>query len=259
MADMIKAPEHYEGNGITCMQAMDSMMSNAPKTFSASTMYWWGCVFKYLWRWPKKGKITDLQKAQRCLEYLIDYAMKDAMESAREKRKKEMLNVDNQRYIADLGKHSESGETDTNVINTNTCDEVFGDDTSKLKLKKKVTQLRKEKEDLRRQTMEYHEAYLFAKNLERRVKESYVLDLWGTCYVPKDWYNALKGQVRQLEDELRSLCTLIQGVLDSFEAKNDMDAMSRLQNPRSDEVNSDERVIFDHRNVTCSDIEMLEE
>ena len=35
--------------------------------------YWWGCAFKYLWRWPYKGVREDLEKAKACIDYLLEY------------------------------------------------------------------------------------------------------------------------------------------------------------------------------------------
>lgn len=52
------------------MDALESMMCNAE--VSAPEAYWWGCVFKYLWRWPLKNGLQDLRKARQCLDYLID-------------------------------------------------------------------------------------------------------------------------------------------------------------------------------------------
>lgn len=69
--DAVKAPLHYMGDGqIEMMDAMRSMMANAEvKPIQA---YWWGNTFKYLWRWPLKNGRQDLEKAMRCLEYLME-------------------------------------------------------------------------------------------------------------------------------------------------------------------------------------------
>ena len=104
----------------------------------------------------------------------------------------------------------------------------LGDDISKLKLKKKVTQLRKEKEDLRRQTMEYHEAFDFAESLKRCVRERYVLDLWGVRYVPKEWYDEARmpdtdgmGRVelREMIDSLKDELAVVAHERDLYRAK----------------------------------------
>ena len=69
--DPVGNPMHYVGNGrISCMDAMKSMMSKA--TIMPSQAYWWGCAFKYIWRWPFKNGSQDVRKAIQCLEYLLD-------------------------------------------------------------------------------------------------------------------------------------------------------------------------------------------
>lgn len=66
MSDVIKAPAHYAGDGeVDCARAMESMMG-------VNTMnYWWGCAFKYLWRWKRKNGLEDLYKCRECLDRLI--------------------------------------------------------------------------------------------------------------------------------------------------------------------------------------------
>lgn len=69
--DDVKRPYHYEGDGvIQCMDAMESMMYHS--CVDGSQAYWWGCAFKYLWRWPHKLGLKDLKKARQCLDYLIE-------------------------------------------------------------------------------------------------------------------------------------------------------------------------------------------
>lgn len=69
--DPVERPAHYEGDGeVPCMRALRSMMTGADVT--PTQAYWWGCAFKYLWRWPHKGGRQDLEKASRCIEYLLD-------------------------------------------------------------------------------------------------------------------------------------------------------------------------------------------
>lgn len=70
MSDPVKAPIHYEGDGeTTCKVALRSMMSKT--AFMGDVAYWWGCAFKYVWRWPHKGKpIRDIDKAIECLNEL---------------------------------------------------------------------------------------------------------------------------------------------------------------------------------------------
>ena len=69
MSDPVKAPAHYAGNGIECKAALASMMHDAEVTPTQS--YWWGCAFKYLWRWPWKNGLQDLKKCRECLDQLI--------------------------------------------------------------------------------------------------------------------------------------------------------------------------------------------
>ena len=56
---------------IECMDAMRSMMSGDQYALPAQSAYWWGCAFKYLWRWRRKNGIQDLQKCKQCIDYLI--------------------------------------------------------------------------------------------------------------------------------------------------------------------------------------------
>ena len=82
MSDLVKAPKHYEGDGvITAKDAMRSMMSNANtymldreecsyEIIPQSAFYWWGCAFKYVWRWSHKNGVQDIDKAIECLTEL---------------------------------------------------------------------------------------------------------------------------------------------------------------------------------------------
>ena len=73
MSDPVKAPAHYEGDGVTtCKVALASMMDRNALCDNASC-YWWGCAFKYLWRWPYKNGLQDLKKCRECLDVLIDH------------------------------------------------------------------------------------------------------------------------------------------------------------------------------------------
>lgn len=81
MSDPVTAPRHYEGSIIECKDAMGSMM-DGQRTWMANNLqslaipaqafYWWGCTFKYLWRWPNKGGLEDLKKCRQCLDFLIN-------------------------------------------------------------------------------------------------------------------------------------------------------------------------------------------
>ena len=66
----VKNPKHYAGDGkITCMDAMKSMTHGL--SFDPSVAFWWLTAFKYLWRWPKKGGLKDLEKCKQSIDYLI--------------------------------------------------------------------------------------------------------------------------------------------------------------------------------------------
>lgn len=69
MSDPVTAPAHYEGSGVERKDAMKSMMHGAD--VEPSQAYWWGCAFKYVWRWPRKNGAEDIRKAITCLELLL--------------------------------------------------------------------------------------------------------------------------------------------------------------------------------------------
>lgn len=60
-------PSHYvSATGLECHEAQRAVLGQA-----GMMAYWHGCAIKYLWRcWHKNG-IEDIQKAIRCLEFLI--------------------------------------------------------------------------------------------------------------------------------------------------------------------------------------------
>lgn len=67
----VKAPKHYAGNGeIECKDALASMLYDAESRLPSTAIYWWGCAFKYLWRWPWKNGKQDIAKCRQCLDYL---------------------------------------------------------------------------------------------------------------------------------------------------------------------------------------------
>lgn len=82
MSDPVKAPAHYAGDGkIACMDAMRSMLTGYQRSGVSSlrmegspleASYWATCAFKYVWRWPCKNGLQDLEKARQCIEYAID-------------------------------------------------------------------------------------------------------------------------------------------------------------------------------------------
>ena len=82
----VSAPKHYQGDGdIVAMRALRSMEEDAPVTpFQA---FWWGNAFKYLWRFPYKNGIEDLEKCKQCIDYLIEERTRLDNQSKRKKRK----------------------------------------------------------------------------------------------------------------------------------------------------------------------------
>lgn len=67
----VKEPRHYAGDGkVACMDALKSMLHGVD--LKPTVIYWWGCAFKYLWRWPWKNRKQDLAKCRQCLQYLED-------------------------------------------------------------------------------------------------------------------------------------------------------------------------------------------
>lgn len=70
--DIVSNPRHYLGDGtIDCMTAMKSMMTDTSSKVSSIQAYYWGCAFKYIWRWVWKNKVQDLKKCVQYLEFMI--------------------------------------------------------------------------------------------------------------------------------------------------------------------------------------------
>ena len=66
-SDDVTCPRHYMGvRDIDCKDAMESCMD-----FSYMMGFWWGCAFKYLWRWREKGGVKDLRKCKESINNLI--------------------------------------------------------------------------------------------------------------------------------------------------------------------------------------------
>lgn len=67
MADAIN-PDHYTtSEGVQCHDLQRAMLGR-----EQMRGYWRGCAVKYLFRYPGKGRIQDLKKAIRCIEFLIE-------------------------------------------------------------------------------------------------------------------------------------------------------------------------------------------
>lgn len=63
-SDPVYAPAHYAGDGkVECKAAMASMMAGYDRAVVCSNVvYWCGCAFKYLRRWPLKNNREDLKR-----------------------------------------------------------------------------------------------------------------------------------------------------------------------------------------------------
>lgn len=69
--DMVHHPRHYMGDGkIECKDAVKSMMHGADITNNQAGL--WYLAFRYLWRWPWKNGIQDLEKCKQCIDFLIE-------------------------------------------------------------------------------------------------------------------------------------------------------------------------------------------
>lgn len=67
----VSHPSHYARGGIECKDAMKAAIGGA-NGLPAMVFYWWGCAFKYLWRWRYKNGVQDLRKCKQCIDFLID-------------------------------------------------------------------------------------------------------------------------------------------------------------------------------------------
>lgn len=70
MTDNVSHPAHYTGGGIEAKDALKAAMSDSQ--LSPMACYWWGCAFKYLWRFERKNGLEDLKKCRQCIDFLIE-------------------------------------------------------------------------------------------------------------------------------------------------------------------------------------------
>ena len=68
MVDMVNHPPHYTAGGVECIDAIRAALTCHTDPYSA---WLTGQVIKYIWRWPMKNGVEDLEKAQFYLERLI--------------------------------------------------------------------------------------------------------------------------------------------------------------------------------------------
>lgn len=69
MSDKINHPEHYTQGGVECIDAIDSVICGFENPVEA---FYTAQVLRYIWRWPHKNGLEDLQKAQWYLDRLIE-------------------------------------------------------------------------------------------------------------------------------------------------------------------------------------------
>lgn len=68
--DAVSHPAHYASGGIEAKDALKAAMFGSE--LSPMAFYWWGCAFKYLWRWSRKNGTEDLRKCRQCIDFLIE-------------------------------------------------------------------------------------------------------------------------------------------------------------------------------------------
>ena len=69
MNDTINHPDHYQGHGIECIDAIRAQLG-----YHGFLSYCQGNAVKYLWRWHKKGGTEDLRKAKAYIDFMLDSA-----------------------------------------------------------------------------------------------------------------------------------------------------------------------------------------
>lgn len=73
MSEEVNSPRHYAGDGIIeCKDAERSMLNGygiMVTNYEASIA---GQALQYLWRFPLKGGIKDLEKCRQMIDYLIE-------------------------------------------------------------------------------------------------------------------------------------------------------------------------------------------
>ena len=73
--DMVDSPPHYNSSSIECIDAMAAMSQGS--YVDPHESYCWQNAFKYIWRWPHKNGVEDLNKAQWYIDRLIKELEKD--------------------------------------------------------------------------------------------------------------------------------------------------------------------------------------
>lgn len=70
MSDEVKKPAHYTAGEIECVDAIEAML-NGYADIPPRTAFACAQVLRYLWRYPLKGGVEDLYKAQQWLHRAI--------------------------------------------------------------------------------------------------------------------------------------------------------------------------------------------
>ena len=66
--DPVNHPAHYTAGGVECIDAIRAALTCQTDPYAA---WLTGQVIKYLWRWPMKNGVEDLEKARFYLDRLI--------------------------------------------------------------------------------------------------------------------------------------------------------------------------------------------
>ena len=65
--DNVNHPSHYTSGKVECIDGIEAAIAGLDATEAFLT----GCAIKYLWRWKRKGGVTDLKKSRWYLDRLI--------------------------------------------------------------------------------------------------------------------------------------------------------------------------------------------
>lgn len=74
MSDNINHPPHYTAGKVECIDAIEAATEGLSGIKAVCTAN----AIKYLWRWPRKGQIEDLKKAEWYIEKLISVLERDS-------------------------------------------------------------------------------------------------------------------------------------------------------------------------------------
>ena len=77
--DPVNHPSHYTAGGIECIDAIAAALSCHKDPVEA---WLTGQIIKYIWRWPLKNGLEDLEKAQFYLERLMDHIVESEDEES---------------------------------------------------------------------------------------------------------------------------------------------------------------------------------